>query len=357
MKRLIKLLVIVAGIMLFSVRAEQPVTPNLINDGPYIFIEDNDLRVDWICQSKTHSTRVHIADLPYVFNKCGLYAEVPSLELLPESTSIKGDFTIAAISDMHGQYDIMLKLLKNNHIIDKNARWSFGENHLVVNGDLFDRGPHHTEILWFLFSLEKQAAASGGGVHVLLGNHEVFVLNGREKYLHEKYHLVNRLFNKKYSDLFTSDTVLGKWLRNKTLLIEANGSLFVHAGLHPKLIDENVSLSTINQVFTESLVKSELEAPRADFAKFLHSSKGPVWYRGYFKGAMAKDTEVDQLLSHFNVQRIVVGHTSQPHIKTRYGGKVIAIDSSTKYGKYGEVLFINNDKIWRANLDGEKMPL
>jgi hypothetical protein len=38
-------------------------------------------------------------------------------------------------------------------------------------------------------------------------------------------------------------------------------------------------------------------------------------------------------------------------------GRVIAIDSSIKRGRYGEILFIENDKKWRGSLSGKVLPL
>ena len=38
----------------------------------------------------------------------------------PEKSTFKKIKKIAALSDIHGQYDIAIKLLKNNKIIDKN---------------------------------------------------------------------------------------------------------------------------------------------------------------------------------------------------------------------------------------------
>lgn len=69
------------------------------------------------------------------------------------------------------------------------------------------------------------------------------------------------------------------------------------------------------------------------------------------------------LLSHFNVKHLVVGHTSQQQIETRYQGRVIAIDSSIKRGQYGEILFVEKasvgegSKMWRGSLQGERLLL
>ncbi|MGS0536100.1 hypothetical protein [Pseudoalteromonas sp. SaAl2] len=95
------------------------------------------------------------------------------------------------------------------------------------------------------------------------------------------------------------------------------------------------------------------------WGKYLHKKNGPIWYRGYFKvkDEGASNEEIELLLQHFNVKNIIVGHTSQKQIETRHEGKVIAIDSSIKNGKYGEVLLIDGNNKWRGTLSGEMIPL
>ncbi len=77
------------------------------------------------------------------------------------------------------------------------------------------------------------------------------------------------------------------------------------------------------------------------------------------------------MLKHFDVKHLIVGHTSQKQIETRYQGRVIAIDTSIKKGKYGEILFVESRskkqpnetnegadlKMWRGSLSGEILPL
>ncbi|MGO4780068.1 metallophosphoesterase, partial [Lysobacter sp. 2RAB21] len=74
---------------------------------------------------------------------------------------------IAALSDVHGQYDLMVRLLRSNSIVDRKLNWRYGRGHLVVVGDVFDRGPKVNQVLWLLYALEQQARAAGGGVHLL----------------------------------------------------------------------------------------------------------------------------------------------------------------------------------------------
>ena len=141
------------------------------------------------------------------------------------------------------------------------------------------------------------------------------------------------------------------------MLVKINDSLFVHGGFHPELVNEKISPLMINNIFKEHLIETELEAPRLGMAKFLHTNNGPIWYRGYFNEIKATSSEIDRLLAHFDVARIVVGHTSQELVISRYQGKVIGIDTSIKRGHNGEVLFLNGDRKWRGSLQGDVLPL
>ena len=48
---------------------------------------------------------------------------------------------VVAIADVHGAYDAMVETLGNVGILDADLAWSGGASHLVIVGDLLDRGP------------------------------------------------------------------------------------------------------------------------------------------------------------------------------------------------------------------------
>ncbi|MFT4927041.1 MAG: hypothetical protein ACI8WB_003141, partial [Phenylobacterium sp.] len=256
-----------------------------------------------------------------------------------------------------------------NKIINSKGRWAFADGHFVITGDVFDRGDKVTEILWFLHRLEQEAQHAGGKLHLLLGNHEVMILNGDLRYLHPKYVKTAQLLNQPFEQLVAKNTIIGNWLRSKSVLVKVNDALYAHGGFHPSLAKQKRSLEQINQVFKRNLVKTELSQPRQGWGKYLHKSNGPIWYRGYFRGAGrgaskgreqdngATSAEIDLLLGHFGVNHLIVGHTSQNAIETRYQGRVIAIDSSIKNGEYGEILFIDGNKRWRGTLTGKRIKL
>ncbi|GAA5130441.1 metallophosphoesterase [Thalassotalea piscium] len=332
-----------------------------VSDGPYINIDpaQPNLEINWLCRNQVNQTIINIqtAPLPYYFKACDLNAAVDRVSFKADAMEYEGKFNVVALSDLHGQYDLMLTLLKNNSVIDQQGNWAFDDGHFVITGDIFDRGDKVTEILWFIYKLEQQAEQAGGKVHLLLGNHEVMVLNGDLRYLHPKYIQTAALFNQPFDALFSKISILGRWLRSKSVLVKVNNMLFAHGGFHPSLAHEKRTLEEINRVFKSNLIKNELTEPRAGWGRYLHKSNGPIWYRGYFKDDGASSAEIDLLLKHFNVAHLVVGHTSQKQVEARFQGRVIAIDSSIKNGQYGEVLHIEGNKLSRGTLSGKRLPL
>ena len=111
-----------------------------ISDGPYIFIEKNQLIEKRIINGKVFSKVIETS----------LY----DTTYLPEKSTFNNINKIAALSDIHGQYDLLIELFKNNKIIDDNLNWSFGKGHLVITGDIFDRGDKVNEVLWLIYKLE-----------------------------------------------------------------------------------------------------------------------------------------------------------------------------------------------------------
>src|SRR6476660_692394 len=80
---------------------------------------------------------------------------------------------IVAIGDVHGARDAFVSILQKAGLIDAQKRWTGGTTILVQTGDLLDRGEGARQVLDLMMALETQAAAAGGRVQALMGNHEV----------------------------------------------------------------------------------------------------------------------------------------------------------------------------------------
>ncbi len=328
-----------------------------VSDGPYVIQTDTGRIATWIHKGAVHTKKISSLGsqtIKYKGVKATLWNTTPE-EV--KKLAYKGDFKIGAVSDIHGQYDTFIKLLRNNGVINKKNKWIFGNGHFVVAGDVFDRGPQVTEVLWFLYDLEKQAERKGGKLHLLLGNHDVMVLNGNLRSVHPKYTEIGKILKRSFNTLFNKGTVLGDWLRTRPVLIKINDILFTHGGLHPDLVTKGVSMEAINSEFKQQLVESELAKKRNELGKFLHRNNGPIYYRGYFQGKLATDTQIDALLKHFKISNIIVGHTTHKEIEMHYDGRVIVIDANMKSGAMGEILLWEKGIFVRGDLSGKKLPL
>ena len=286
----------------------------------------------------------------------------PAEPLAPEVVTTKKNASLFVVADTHGEYEILAQMLIAHRIVDRALQWSFGNGRLVILGDVFDRGAHHTEILWLLYALEAQARKAGGGVHLVLGNHETMVMRGDLRYLHAKYRQTAEAFGvSSYAALFSADSVLGQWLRSKPAVLRLNGYLCLHGGISPELVVRKISLTDINAVVRTLLGESvfDTDAER-DRAVFLMGSDGPLWYRGYFSNdgtaAAATLQDIDRIRGFFGVQTILVGHTTVPTITPLYDGKVVAVQVYPRRDDAGKTVFesllIRNKTLLRALPDG-----
>jgi hypothetical protein len=259
---------------------------------------------------------------------------------------------------MHGQYHLSVELLRKYGVIDNQNNWSFGSGHLVVNGDIFDKGAKTTEILWLVYKLKNQAEASGGKVHYLIGNHELMVLNKDLRYINEKYLSTEKMMATSYDLLFSESTIIGQWLKTSPIILSINDILFVHAGISSEFVEQGISQESVNKVFQNEIIRELDDVIENDsLLSFLIGRKGPVWYRGYFRDSTFTEKKLDRILEYFDKKHIVVGHTSFDSIVSLFDGKILGIDASIKKGKYGELLIYENGKFYRGTLDSGKIKL
>ncbi len=265
---------------------------------------------------------------------------------------------ILVISDIHGQYDVLLALLRSHNIIDNHHNWNWGTGHLVVLGDVFDRGDFVNEVVYLIYSLEQQANIAGGGVHFLLGNHEIMILQNDIRYVTKKYHVVANAFEITVPELYDNNTLIGRWLRSKNTIMQINDFLFVHGGIHPQLMNSFKSINNINSI-TRKNIDTPRDSIKADSTlSFIFRSDGPHWYRGFFEPDSlpeVSEIELNQILGFLNVEKIIVGHTTMDSIAAFYDNRVLMVDGGIKYGEKGEALLWEDGKFYRIFDDGSKL--
>ncbi|MFK3847278.1 metallophosphoesterase [Stenotrophomonas sp. NPDC078853] len=324
-------------------------------DGPYIVRDGEQVQARWICDDKVvtreqTATRVApVCGYPHPVDVApGAVAAVDVLPAVPR---------VVVLSDIHGQYDLLVQLLRANGIIDAQDRWARGTDTLVVAGDVFDRGSKVTEAFWLLYGLQQQASAAGGAVHFVLGNHETMVLYDDLRYVNPKYLRSAQLLGRSYPQLYGPDSVIGQWLRTRPVLLRIGDTLFLHGGISPDALALALDPAATNAAYRSSLglPREQVKADPAT-ASLYDGKTSPIWYRGYFDGRLDTDG-VQAVLDRLGLERIVVGHTSMPHVSSFHGDRVIAVDSSIKNGENGELLFMEEGRLSRGLLDGNRVPL
>lgn len=196
--------------------------------------------------------------------------------LLAEVSGAAGEFRfsgvdrVVAISDVHGAYDAMVRTLTSAGVVDDSQSWIAGDAHLVITGDLLDRGPDSRKVMDLVMRLEEEAPEQGGRVHQLLGNHEVMNLVGDVRYVSKSEYAAfadeesaeereawfqvywtthteqpaESIARAEFADkappgffahrrAFRPDGTYGSWLLKKPLLVVINDTAFVHGGVSP----------------------------------------------------------------------------------------------------------------------------
>lgn len=334
-------------------------------DGPYILKDNLSIEVsrnnEFVTRniSKRDSIKVKIENTDndsFYFNLNKDYKSPVAEYEMPDN--------LVVLSDIEGNYNALYGLLYSNNIIDKNHNWIYGDGHLLVNGDILDRGKNVTQVLWLLYKLDYQAQTSGGQVHIIIGNHEVMNFHGDHRYNRGKYIKIAQEVSgledkeKALQYLYSTNTELGKWLSSKNVFEKIGDYVFVHGGLSRDLLDYKISIDKINQLVRSHYYEVEnIEKDKA--VEFLYSTKGPFWYRGLAKKEI-KQKQLDKILKFYNTSKVVVGHTVVEKIKASYNGKLINTDvkhGKKKFSGKSFALLVENGEEFIIDDLGNKIPL
>lgn len=357
----------------------EPVVPviKVPMDGPYIFhLADGKTRIISVQEDGTLKNEV-VDNLPdnYSFPVISHDKKVRFTVKLhtPSRQEWKQDAPekILAISDPHGNLNCFLSVLKANGVINDNLEWAFGKNHLLINGDIFDRGDDVLPIFWLTYKIQEEARKAGGAVHFLIGNHESMVLRSDLRYINDKYVKIADKIGLDYSKFFGADTELGRWIGLANTIQVIGENLYVHAGLSQGFYDRNLTIPYVNEQISKGIFLDKSGRDKlSEHSQFLFSSSsstvggpGLVWYRGmvnYDGHEPLKNETLDLLLERYNVKHIIVGHTVMDDVATFYVGKVIAInvDNQKNYDKRsGRGILIEGTSFYIINDRGQKSPL
>lgn len=334
----------------------------LLSESPHIFIEHGDFKLIWVedgvrreevdTQSGDSAATRLLGFSPYS------HYRYTQSEQYSASYAFSDIDRFVAISDIHGNYPNYRHFLRVHGVIDDQDNWVYGDGHLIVLGDILDRGAGVTEALWLTFKLEEQALRAGGRVHFIAGNHESMILYADLRYVHERYERAADLMHVPFKAWFGHSSILGRWLRRRPVMITINNTLFVHAGISSAFLQQDYTIDEVNHSFREKLftLDSLVSIPdkRLDLLRF---SEGPLWYRGYFKDTPDPVPTIDSALQMFGVDRMIIGHTPGDSVRTLHGNRVIAIDSYIQRGEQGEILLYDKGVFYRGFRDGTVVEL
>ena len=345
------------------------VDPESIQDGPHLIWEDD-----------TTATMVSIVDGEVIRTRHdGLVGRkvlttpsrtVPSIEVSgmvrPDDSSWPDAERILAVSDLEGNRGTFVEFLRGNGVVDEAGSWIWGDGHLVLNGDIVDRGPDVTELLWMIRRLEREAQRAGGRVHYVLGNHESMVMAGDLRYIHPKYRFTSDRIGETYDALHGPSSEIGRWLRSRNSVIGVGPFLFVHAGYSPALDGLGLGMDEINEAIRSGLGPPAWPAAaRADLRTgLIWHQQGPHWYRGYFPqhatqwGGRPSDEQIAAILERHGTDHVVVGHTLVDEIGWIDGRPtLIGIDVAWRDPGEAAGLLFDGGELHRVDSAGRRTPL
>ncbi|MCK6506426.1 metallophosphoesterase [Myxococcota bacterium] len=233
---------------------------------------------------------------------------------------------VVAVGDLHGDPQAALDTLRLAGLVDAEGRWAGGAAVLVQTGDTTDRGPSSRAVLELMVRLQQEAAAAGGQVVALLGNHEVMNLQGDWRYVSEA-DLADFGGEGARRAALAPEGALGRWLREQPAVARVGDTVFVHGGVRPAWAALGV----------DGLAAAVDDALEGRASPEVLGDEGPLWYRGYLLAPEpVACAELGQALVALGARRMVVGHTTQKtgRIAARCGGQLLAIDTGIS-GHYG----------------------
>jgi len=310
-------------------------------------------------------------------------AVVPVSAADERSCVFSGVQRIVAVGDIHGDYDNFVKILKGTGVVDSELRWSAGPSHFVQNGDVLDRGPRARDILDLLRRLEAEAAAAGGMVHTLLGNHEEMNITGIAfdypnyitieqfvSFLPDEYRAdKEREFLeelKRDASATPADRVLdlagngrlrrfwqevmkrgkgreaymrlfletyGPWLMSHNAVVKINDVVFAHGGISEEY--STWRLEELNEAIRRELREFQgslnLEQPLEGSFKreFVYEPSSPLWFRDLaLQDESSARGTVDRILANLGARAMVIAHT---FYRGRNGSPIVSIAGMSRF--------------------------
>lgn len=296
-------------------------------DGPVVRRQGEDKwTASWYCEDRVYTQEGRGAKLDITCaGKQHQFPLGPAIAATQTQNELPARLVV--LSDIEGNLTFLDAALKKMEIVDDQGNWRFANNQIIFVGDSVDRGRDTYAVLWRIYALSQQAHAAGGKVHMLLGNHEQYLLLGKLKSAHPE-HVYSAQQLGGYTNIYASDTIIGDWLRKQTVIAKFGNVLFAHGGINPAFVQHTNSVEDINQTMWDYWQGKSTGKLSFDIVM---AQTGVSRYRGYFSASStdspsAKTEDVRKVLKAFNASHIVVGHTIVDKISFLHDKGVIAVD-------------------------------
>lgn len=337
-------------------------------EGPYVMYTDEGVRVvamtDGVVSDTTYTSLPGDFRLKVYSNHDGSHFYVQLREPIAHEWKQKRKCSrrTLVMSDLHGRMDAFVALLKGNGVVDGALNWKYGHNRLVFIGDALDRGRDDTAIVWLLYKLEAEAAKAGGEVVFLYGNHEDLVTKNDLRYVNKSHLRFADTIGIPYAELWGNESETGHWIRDSHLVFLLGNNLFVHAGLSHALMEEGYTFEEMNFLAKEYLgYATKQRSAMHPRNKFFFGNSGPLWYRGMAyddeKYNPISEEQFAEVMAHYGVDRVFIGHSEVDEVESRYDGRVIAVN--VKHGdnfpanRSGAVL-LKGKKLYVVDYEGNR---
>jgi hypothetical protein len=248
--------------------------------------------------------------------------------------------TVWAVSDVHGRLDELERLLVASRLAvrrESTLTWDgeCGRALLVVAGDLIDGGPDSVGVVLLLARLQREAAASGSRVVVLLGNHEARLLAHPRSATPELTASAARRgaelgLPARFTPHDLARTTFGQFLRGLPVAAFVGSWLFAHAGY----VDAGEGEAEL-RAWLAWLDATMARRDRDAFAALL-DPRSILEYHGWWRSG-ARLAAMRRRLRALGLDGLVIGHDPDALGATRTmamnrDGWLIKLDAGLKSG-------------------------
>lgn len=220
--------------------------------------------------------------------------------------------TAFIIGDLHGQLDKTLVNLRYAGLIDESLTWSGADATLCFMGDYCDRGPDGIGCINLVMRLQREAAATGGKVIALMGNHEPLLL-GAWRFGDEPLKASVGTFRRNWernggreADLIGLTPTHVAWISTLPVVTTLRRRLLIHADA-PFYFELGDSPAAINQSVASILAGGDPWLWEEFFYAF--SDRLAFFSDQQIGRAFALD-----LLKRFDCDQLIHGHTPIPYM-------------------------------------------